>query len=213
MIACIGTEQSEAHVPVAGLVLTGGASRRMGRDKATIVLADGRTCAQTVAARIAEVADPVLEVGPGTSGLTAVADDTPGAGPLAALATGWRALVGSGYAGPALVVACDLPRIAVPLLEMLARASGDGTVVPMVRGRSQPLCARFGAKSLDQCEGLVAAGHRSLKALLDATTVTWLAPVVWSEVTDEQCFADIDTPDDLARIVGTTGVDPVGSGQ
>lgn len=194
-------------MPVAGLVLTGGASRRMGRDKATIVLADGRTCAQTVADRVCEVAHPVLEVGPGTSGLTVVADDAPGAGPLAALATGWRALVGSGYAGPVLVMACDLPKLAVPLLEMLASAPGDGTVVPVVRGRSQPLCARFGAASLDQCQALVAAGHRSLNALLGATMVTWLGPDVWSEVTDEQCFADIDTPDDLDRVVGTTGVD------
>ncbi|MGH9081612.1 MAG: molybdenum cofactor guanylyltransferase [Acidimicrobiales bacterium] len=199
-------------MPVAGLVLTGGASRRMGRDKATIVLADGRTCAQTVAARMGEVADPVLEVGPGTSGLTVVADDTPGAGPLAALATGWRALVGSGYAGPVLVVACDLPKLAVPLLEMLARAPGDGTVVPVVRDRPQPLCARFGGASLDQCRGLVAAGHRSLRALLGTTMVTWLGSDVWSEVTDEQCFDDIDTPDDLDRVVGSIPAD-AGSGQ
>jgi molybdopterin-guanine dinucleotide biosynthesis protein A len=197
----VGTERSTARPPVAGLLLTGGASRRMGRDKASIVLADGRTCAQTVAARLAEVADPLLEIGPGTSGLTAVPDDCPGAGPLAALATGWAAVVSSGHSGPVLVLACDLPRVTVPLLELLARASGDGAVVPVVGERPQPLCARYGPASLDQCQRLVAEGRRSLMALLDATPVVWLGPEVWSEVIDEQCFADMDTPEDLARVL------------
>jgi molybdopterin-guanine dinucleotide biosynthesis protein A len=197
----VGTEPSGARPPVAGLLLTGGASRRMGRDKASIVLADGRTCAQTVAARLAQVADPVLEIGPGATGLTAVPDDRPGAGPLAALATGWAALVRSGHSGPVLVLACDLPWVTVPLLELLALASGDGAVVPVVGGRPQPLCARFGPASLDRCQRLVAEGRRSLMALLDATPVVWLGPDVWSEVVDEQCFADMDTPEDLARVL------------
>jgi molybdenum cofactor guanylyltransferase len=211
-----GTERRAANAPLAGLVLTGGASRRMGRDKASIVLADGRTCAQTVAARLVEVANPVLEVGPGTSGLTAVPDDRPGAGPLAALATGWATLVSFGYRGPVLVLACDLPGVTVALLELLARARGEGSVVPVVGDRPQPLCARFGAASLDQCQSLVAEGRRSLMALLDATPVTWLGPDAWSEVVDEHCFADIDTPEDLARVLaraGSAATDPVVPGR
>lgn len=204
----VGTERSMARPPLAGLVLTGGASRRMGRDKASIVLADGRTCAQTVAARLAQVADPVLEIGPGYSGLTAVPDDRPGAGPLAALATGWAALVRSGHSGPVLVLACDLPRVSVPLLELLARAPGDGAIVPVVGERPQPLCARFGPGSLDQCQRLVAEGRRSLMALLDAVPVFWLGPDAWSEVVDERCFADVDTPEDLARVLAPAGTGP-----
>jgi molybdopterin-guanine dinucleotide biosynthesis protein A len=173
----------------------------MGRDKASIVLGDGRTCAQTVGARLAEVADPVLEVGPGASGLAAVPDDRPGAGPLAALATGWGALVDRGHVGPVLVLACDLPRVTVPLLQLLARAPGESTVVPVVGERPQALCARFGPASLDHCQRLVAEGRRSLMSLLDATPVTWLGPEVWSAAVEEQSFADIDTPEDLARVM------------
>jgi molybdopterin-guanine dinucleotide biosynthesis protein A len=207
-----GTAGPRMGVPIAGLVLTGGVSRRMGRDKASIVLGDGRTCAQTVASRLAEVADPVLEVGPGTSDLTAVPDDRPGAGPLAALATGWAALAGRGHCGPVLVLACDLPAISVPLLELLARAPGEGTVVPVVEGRPQPLCARFGVASLDQCRTLVDEGRRSLMALLDTTPVTWLGPDVWSEIVDQRCFADIDTPADLAQLVVHAGPPAIDTG-
>ncbi|HZI37181.1 MAG TPA: NTP transferase domain-containing protein, partial [Acidimicrobiia bacterium] len=53
---------------VAGLLLTGGASRRMGRDKALLEVG-GRRLVDRAASVLAAVADPVLEVGPGWSEL------------------------------------------------------------------------------------------------------------------------------------------------
>jgi molybdopterin-guanine dinucleotide biosynthesis protein A len=191
------TDQPETPSPVAGMLLTGGASRRMGIDKASIVIAAGRTCAEVVAGRLAAVAAPVIEVGPGRSGLTSIADQTPGAGPLAAMATGWMTLHEMGHAGAVLVLACDLPSITVPVLDLLARFPGVETVVPVVRGRAQPLCARFSARSLDTCQRLVAEGLRSL----NATTVTWIGPEIWSAAADDRCFRDIDTPEDLTRML------------
>jgi molybdopterin-guanine dinucleotide biosynthesis protein A len=187
---------------IAGLLLTGGASRRMGRDKASLVLEGGLTCAQTVAMRLVEVADPVLEIGPGKSGLPAVVDEWPGEGPLAALATGWKALNAIGYTGPVLLLACDLPLMSVALLELIARSPDDHTTVPMVDGRPQPLCARYAPSTLDLCAGLVAQGQRSLKVLLDLATVTWLEESAWSAVAGAHCFADIDTPEDVAMLLG-----------
>jgi molybdopterin-guanine dinucleotide biosynthesis protein A len=52
---------------LAALLLTGGASRRMGSDKATILDGDGQPLAVRTANLLAAVADPVLEVGPLTS--------------------------------------------------------------------------------------------------------------------------------------------------
>jgi len=151
------TERSVAAVPVGGLLLTGGASRPMGTDKASIVIADGRTCAQTVT---------------------------------------------MGHVGAVLVLACDLPAITVDLLESLAGFPSQDTVVPVVNGRAQPLCARFSFTSLDTCQHLVAQGRRSLTALPEATTITWIEHETWSTVADEHCFADIDTPEELARLGG-----------
>ena len=42
--------------------------------------------------------------------------------------------------------------------------------------------------------------------LLDVTPVTWLGPEAWSGVVDQGCFADIDTPEDLARLARPPGV-------
>lgn len=56
---------------VGGALLTGGASRRMGFDKA-LVEVDGLPNALRLARALAEVASPLVEVGPGYSGLEAV---------------------------------------------------------------------------------------------------------------------------------------------
>ena len=52
----------------AGIVLTGGRSRRLGVDKATLVL-DGETLAQRAARHLEAVCAPVVEAGDGVSGV------------------------------------------------------------------------------------------------------------------------------------------------
>ena len=59
---------------LAGVLLTGGASRRMGTDKARLVV-DGETLAARSARVLAAVCEPVIEVGPGVSGLPAVEEE------------------------------------------------------------------------------------------------------------------------------------------
>ncbi|HEX6476760.1 MAG TPA: molybdenum cofactor guanylyltransferase [Acidimicrobiales bacterium] len=191
---------SDRPVPdVAGLVLTGGSSRRMGRDKATLTVG-GQSLAERVAACLSQVTAPVLEVGPGHTGLPRAPEDRPGAGPLSALVAGWHALTAQGHRGPVVVVACDLPRVSEPLLRLIASHPGSGSVVPVVDGRPQPLCARFSAAALAHGAVMVGAGRRSLGPLLDHPDVRWLEPAQWSRVVDDADFADIDTPDDLARL-------------
>ena len=51
-------------VGTAGILLTGGRSRRLGVDKATLVL-DGETLAQRAARRLGAVCEPVVEAGDG----------------------------------------------------------------------------------------------------------------------------------------------------
>jgi molybdopterin-guanine dinucleotide biosynthesis protein A len=184
---------------VAGLLLTGGSSRRMGRDKASLPVG-GRSLAARVAASLSQVVEPVLEVGPGRSGLALAPEDRPGAGPLAALVAGWQALTAEGHSGPVVVVACDLPRVSEPLLRLIASHPGSGSVVPVVNGRPQPLCARFSASALGHGAVMVGAGRRSLRSLLEHPDVRWLEQSQWSLVASDADFADVDTPADLVRL-------------
>lgn len=183
---------------VAGLLLTGGASRRMGTDKARL-LVDGRSLAERAASVLSEVADPVIEVGPGHSGLPAVREDPPGSGPLAALGAGWAALSAAGHHGAVVVLAVDMPFVTPPLLRLLALRSGPPTAVPRCEGRPQPLCARFGAEAMERIAGLLASGERSLRALLAVVEVGWVEREEWEPVAGPDAFVDLDEPADLAN--------------
>lgn len=172
----------------------------MGTDKAGIEIG-GLTLARRAAAALVQVAAPVLEVGPARTALRAVAD--PGIGPLGALAAGWEALSASGTGGPVLVLACDLPLVAAPLLQLLADHPGEGTVVPVADGRPQPLCARWSRAALARAAGLTAGGERRVSALLALEScVAWLDEAVWATVAGPHALDDVDTPGDLERLRG-----------
>jgi molybdenum cofactor guanylyltransferase len=185
--------------PVAGMLLTGGASRRMGTDKASMVI-DGHPSASRIGVLLSRVAAPVLEVGPGRSGLPAVREDGGGEGPLVALCAGRMALRAAGHAGPTVVVACDLPLVTEEVLEFLARYPGGASVVPVVGGRPQPLCARWSAADLDAASALVAAGERTCTALIAQSKAVVLDDDGWTAVAEARVFADVDVPEDLDRL-------------
>jgi molybdopterin-guanine dinucleotide biosynthesis protein A len=171
----------------------------MGRDKAELAV-HGERLADRAARVLAEVCDPVLEVGPGRTSLEPVLEDAPGEGPLAAVAAGGRALRARGHDAAALVLAVDMPLVEPPLLRFLARFPGHSTVIPFVAGRAQPLCARYSGAALETAERLATAGEPSMRALLAAGDVQWAGPRMWGDVADERAFLDLDTPEDVTRL-------------
>jgi molybdopterin-guanine dinucleotide biosynthesis protein A len=171
----------------------------MGRDKAAIVIG-GMSCAHRVGRCLSLVVSPALEVGPGRSGLAVVNERPRGQGPLYALVAGWHALTARGHRDHVIVLACDLPFVTEALLRFLACRPEPGSVVPVVHGRAQPLCARFSGMALDDAARAVSAGHRSLAPLLEGDDVTWLEQPDWCQVADSQAFSDMDSPADLLRL-------------
>jgi molybdopterin-guanine dinucleotide biosynthesis protein A len=186
---------------VAGLLLTGGRSRRMGMDKARLRIGS-EPAAVRLGRRLARVTGPALEVGQASSGLPSVPD--PGEGPLVAVAAGGEALRKRGHAGPALVLACDLPLVGEALLRLLAGWPSPATVVPVVEGQPQFLCARLSPAALAAAGRLARAGRhrseRSMKAIMTTTPVTWLGPSEWGAVATIRDFTDTDSPADLGAL-------------
>ncbi len=175
----------------------------MGVDKATIRLGD-ETLAARAARVLAEVCEPVLEVGPGRSGLHAVADDAPGGGPLVALATAVRVL---GAGRPILLLGVDLPLVDAALLALVAGWPGDASAVPMQAGFPQLCCARYGTDALALLAGEPAGGEpaveaplRSLRGLLERVGYSAIPEDDWQRVTRADALDDVDTPEDLARL-------------
>jgi molybdopterin-guanine dinucleotide biosynthesis protein A len=151
----------------AGLLLTGGASTRMGRDKATLPLGPaGMTLGRHLGSMLEAVTVVALEVGPHASLLDQPTERDPGEGPLAAIALGTRTLRHLGFEGPVLVLATDLPCLSPELLSRIALwpAAGHRSVVPVAGGRLQPLCARWSPAALDRAIECVEQGKRRVNA-------------------------------------------------
>lgn len=183
----------------AGILLTGGRSRRLGFDKATLVL-DGETLAVRAARRLGSVCSPVVEAGDGVTGLPVTRESPSGAGPLAALAAAGRYLRDRGHQGPAILLAVDLPLVDEVLLRWLRDRRGEPTTVLRVDGRLQPVCARYGPDALLAAESLVTVGVRALHEVFDVVEHDVIEPDEWRTVAAPERFVDVDTPADAERL-------------
>lgn len=193
-----------ARVPTAGhgavgAVLCGGASRRMGTDKATLVLDGAPMAARVARALHAAGVDEVLAVGGGPDlaealrgeGVRIVADDLPGAGPLVGVVTALRHAAGR----PVLVVGCDLlapsPDAMRACLAALASSVAD-VAVATTADRLQWVHAAWSPGALPALEAALAEGQRAIHR---AAATLRVEPVTG---VDPEALADADTPDDLA---------------
>lgn len=177
---------------VAG-VLTGGASRRMGRDKATLPVGGAPMGARvSAAARDAGAAETVC-VGLAVPGEAHLTDDHPGSGPLGGLLTALR------WAGgrPVVVLGCDLvdpspAAIGRAVARLLAVDAAD-VAVPVARGREQWLHAAWAPSALAPLEAAFAAGERAVHRAVAGLVVHRY------DEHDIEALADADTPEDLPR--------------
>jgi len=191
-------------LPAAAVVLAGGQGRRLGRDKALVELWPGLP----LLARVVQVARQlcpqvvvVTDVPGRYAGLSLpvewAVDALPGRGPLAGLVAGLER-----SAHPyALLLACDLPFLSLPLLAYMLSLPGDyQALVPRWRGRWQPLHAIYARSCLGPARELLAQGEGSLHSLLARVQVRPLYP---RQVRPYDplglSFWDLDRPRQLAR--------------
>jgi molybdopterin-guanine dinucleotide biosynthesis protein A len=110
---------------LAAIILVGGASSRMGADKAAMSW-NGRSAVERLEALARSVgATRVLTAGGGDHGLERVDDPAPGGGPVSGIVAGVAALAASGH-GRVLVLAVDAPTIRPDDLAPLLAAGSPG---------------------------------------------------------------------------------------
>lgn len=187
-------------VPPVGIVLAGGASTRMGRDKARIEQG-GETLAASAARRLSTVCPEVALADAGRGLLTGIPSlpDGPGKGPAAGLLGAALRFPGR----PLLALACDLPRVPVPLLAELARSGPEvDWAVPRWAEGIEPLCALWGPRALDRLAARVEQGRHALWSLLEEDLeVRWLeSDLLASFGAPGEMFLNVNTPEDLKRL-------------
>ena len=212
-----------------GIVLAGGGSTRLASVAATgggkaLLTFHGQTFLEHVVAAVAAETGPTIVVAspgqrlPALDGVRVVHDLTPGAGPLAGIRDGLRAVLAVDDADHAatqpprlaFVASCDVPlvrREVVRLLVAVAAESDALWTVPVVHGHRQVLVSVMRVELLSRIDAWLSTGRRDLRGLFNEMAQT--DPQSVGEVTEEACkavdptlesFVDIDTPDDLERL-------------
>jgi molybdopterin-guanine dinucleotide biosynthesis protein A len=150
---------------LSAILLAGGQSRRMGVDKATILIS-GEPLWQRQLRILRELEPRALWVSaratPSWSAppIEVLADKPPSCGPLSGVAAGLRRLETSHL----LVLAIDLPRMTTDHLRKLWGLARAGVgVIPSHGDYFEPLCAIYPAEALTEAEESLASGDASLQ--------------------------------------------------
>jgi molybdopterin-guanine dinucleotide biosynthesis protein A/rhodanese-related sulfurtransferase len=186
-------------VTFSGVVLTGGRSNRLGRDKATLAVGGVPLASRAFDALKQAGAGEVLSVGGNRAALTALgfdarADDHPGEGPLGGVLTGLRLA----RHPVAVVLACDLPYVdQAGVLQVLTALTDDvDAAVPELEGRLDPLHAAYRTAGRPALSQAFAHGERAVHRALARLRVARVA------VDRPLWLTNINTLRDLASVEG-----------
>lgn len=188
---------------VSAAVLAGGASRRMGRDKAALPFR-GEPLLQRIVRRVSAVfPDPfVVSNTPERYPFLrcpVIPDRIPGRGPL----SGIDAALRHGNAPFRFVCGCDMPFLSEGLMRLLAGKAGEGIdlVLPFGPDGAQPLCAVWGRSALPAVGRALDEGRLSL---VDLSVDLSVLEVTVTEVEEAdpgfRSFRNVNTPEEWAAL-------------
>lgn len=208
-------EQQNAEKKGA-IVLCGGKSSRMGRDKATLPFGP-EVMLQRVVRIVSQVVDPtaiVVVAAPGQvlpelpSTVITALDENPGRGPLEGLAAGFRSLpkdVGAVYA-----TSCDVPLISGQFINTMFRLLGDFAIaVPKDGDFFHPLAAVYRPAVQSHIDALL-ADNRLRPAFLFDRVPTNSVPVDALRTADPDLHTlrNLNHPDDYLAALTIAGFQP-----
>lgn len=149
---------------LSGIVLAGGMSRRMGRDKSSLDLAGRSLLAlQVEKMRSLGIRDILISGAglPSLPGTRPVADIVPGQGPMGGL----HACLRSAECSACLVLSVDVPLIPAVALFQLCREHTGGVTLLRHSGMDEPLIGVYDRALWRRAEQLMMSDRRSVRAL------------------------------------------------
>lgn len=181
------------------VILAGGQSTRMGRDKALLDVGGQPLLARQINLAWATRATEVF-----ISGRTGVdyshfncpvlLDLFPAAGPLAGIERALAALTNARL----LVLAVDLPEMTETLLSAMAEASPEHLgAIPRLCGRIEPLAALFPKTSLRLAQIALRSNNYSVTAFSQQCVHAGIAKFIELSSHQAKCFANWNSPTDV----------------
>lgn len=186
------------HNDIAGVILAGGQSRRMGQEKAGLVIA-GQSLFSRAHQALAQLCDRIQIAGDrpdlADDELPAFADRHPGS----SLGGLHNALINTDR-GWVLVLPCDLPFPSPQLLRsLLDNRSGHQAVIPRSQRGAEPLIACYHRSALSLIEEQLENDNLRLTGLLERLKVRYLdeeeLPAGW-----RRALTNLNRPQDLERL-------------
>ena len=183
------------------VILAGGRSTRMGRDKAALPVGDTTLLAWMVRRLGPEFAETIVAGAPAPGGAREARDRRADAGPLAGIEAGLLAA----RSPLAFIVACDIPRASARLAAvLLARCAGHDAVVPRVAGRTQPTCAAYAPTAAPKIGAYLDGGARRATEALNELDVVYVDERdLAREGIAAAELADLDTPADYDAFIAS----------
>ncbi len=188
----------------AAIVLAGGRSARMGRDKATLPIGDSSLIERVVAELRRSFSPVVVVAAPATersspldrtaAGVILIRDRTAFEGPVGAL----RAGLAAAGRDCAFAAACDLPMLSARVaLALCAMLEDHDAVVPRVGGRLQMLHAAYGLRCVEALAAMERAGERRLHILVERIKARIMEESEMRLIDPQlKSFVNINTPPD-----------------
>jgi len=190
-------------LPVTALVLAGGRSARLGRDKAFVAV-NGTPMIARVLRAVGPLCEEVLILGGDAGGLASlghkvIPDAEPGAGPLVALRGGLDAM----RTDWAFATGVDTPFLNPTLVRYLWKLhEGHDAVVPFTAADNypKPLCALYARRCLPAATAALDRGDRQLVRLYRDVRVLYVPEDNLRLIDpDLRSFQNVNTAEDLRR--------------
>ena len=189
------------------MILAGGQSRRLGMDKSLLEL-DGQSLLARTVEKLTALSDDIIIVTNSPENYEHLAlearfvhDEQPGAGALMGVYSGLKAATHDS----ALIVACDMPFLNVPMLRyMLTKIPSYDVVVPRLGDFLEPLHAIYSKRCLPFMAALLAQGRKQIIAFFGDVDVHYVEePIIARFDPLHQSFLNVNFPDDwqLAQTV------------
>lgn len=187
---------------ISAIILAGGQSRRMGRDKALIDY-NGKPIIAHVIDTLRELSDDVIVVSNRSEiyapfGARIVPDYDPPSGPLGGILTGLSAAKND----LALVVACDMPFLNRSLLRYLIERAGKvDAVVMQYQDEYEPLHAVYRRTCLPSIQRHLANGDRRVISFFADVHLLTVPAEEWLPLDPAaRSIANLNTPEDLQQL-------------
>jgi molybdopterin-guanine dinucleotide biosynthesis protein A len=204
-------DKSESRA-VAGIVLCGGKSTRMGTSKALLAFGP-ETMLQRVVRILGEVVSPIVivaaldqELPPLPEGVILARDENEGRGPLEGLRAGLKALPAD--VDTAYVTSCDVPLLVPAFVrQIIDLASGYDVAVMEIDGFTHPLSAVYRRSTLATVEDLLENNRLRPVFLFDAVKTRRVRPEEMTADPNLRTLRNLNTRADYEQALSDAQLD------